>query len=1267
MKIISRAAESVLPRDMMNAKDNLSSRSSRKIWLFIPFLLLLLMAGFFFFNSFKGVIFGKAIEAGNVINGCTNSGWVSGQTYTLSGNINVQDRENCLVFTGVTGVTLDCRQNSLTRAGGNSANGIIIDSSSSNIKIKNCNFFGLDINVNGNNNQLTNNYFDASRTYLRGSGNTYANNFAKGQPSTRGARWGSVGTALEIIGSNNVVENNELRTLSYAIVVEGARATTIRNNFLENTRGLTLVGDDTIVTGNEIINNFGGGAAFIGQRLTFNNNIICGSSGSSGTVISYKLATDGSHPFLASAASGNYLNLVTCFSDSSSSCAPAVSGTNCANVPVTARVDKCLAKECGGSCGSACPENLVCNEDGQCIGCGNRVRDPGEACDDGNRVNGDGCSSVCLAELGYQCSGNGGGLSVCVVQTTCGNRLVEGSEQCDDGNQRNEDQCSNTCQRARCGDAIVQQPNADGGTEVCDDANQDNTDSCTVSCQSAFCGDGFVRAGVEQCDDRNNAPGDGCSAGCQVEVAAVCGNGLRDGFEDCDDGNTVNGDGCSSSCVEEAAPLCGNSVIERGEICDDGNRNGGDGCAFNCQIETGWSCTTGSSGNSGRSQCSAAVQDTDRDLICDGTTGAGSICRAGPDNCPTVINSDQKDSDGDGYGDACDGLDHYTNSNINTNCQDSRQCLQGLTCQNGLCLLACGNQARDSGEQCDNGGKCSNGNLCAIGETSCADGSLCRTDSNDGCDTQCRLETGWQCLGDGLECTKLCGNGLMDQRDDYQEQCDDGNLNNNDGCSGQCLLENGYSCPQAGQACVQQSDYELSSCRPPGGQWLPGRTYRFVTDYFEVSCNLQNVQNVIIDCDGHSISGLRLQDSTAVTVRNCNIVGSGSAAGIDINGGYGHKLQDNNIYRGTGISILNSRNNLVRGNLLKNNQFKGLSLGSSSNNVIEKNKLVNTNLVLLASNDNTFTENIIADWRFGGSNNRYMGNEFQNNVFTADYLTASLPDTFENNYCEITTYCLPRKDVGDPLICGRRDFCSPGSSRPNPLLTYECATVELQGGSFGSCSGGKQCNLDGQCAYADQSGTCGDNRQQPAREECDDGNVLGGDGCSSQCYLEDEEFPCSGAACNCPTGYSKCGSICADLKKNNNHCGACFDSCPAGSACAIPQADRNPGCFRISGDYLEVAKVRIIPTGVSDPGVSGGDLPSGIPAGGVGSTGDGGEIAAPDSCPAGTDKLIFRDGSVRCDQILQQVRAAVQQPTDGPSLLSAIRQAVADYFSRIRR
>lgn len=52
--------------------------------------------------------------------------------------------------------------------------------------------------------------------------------------------------------------------------------------------------------------------------------------------------------------------------------------------------------------------------------CGNKIVEPGEECDDGNFVNGDGCSTVCQIE-----------------PIVCGNSKVETGEECDDGNLSN--------------------------------------------------------------------------------------------------------------------------------------------------------------------------------------------------------------------------------------------------------------------------------------------------------------------------------------------------------------------------------------------------------------------------------------------------------------------------------------------------------------------------------------------------------------------------------------------------------------------------------------------------------------------------------------------------------------------------------------------------------------------------------------------------------------------------------------------------------------
>ena len=63
--------------------------------------------------------------------------------------------------------------------------------------------------------------------------------------------------------------------------------------------------------------------------------------------------------------------------------------------------------------------------------CGNGVVDPGEQCDDGNSVAGDGCSPTCRLEV-------------------CGNRILDPGEQCDDGNTVAGDGCSPTCRLEVC-------------------------------------------------------------------------------------------------------------------------------------------------------------------------------------------------------------------------------------------------------------------------------------------------------------------------------------------------------------------------------------------------------------------------------------------------------------------------------------------------------------------------------------------------------------------------------------------------------------------------------------------------------------------------------------------------------------------------------------------------------------------------------------------------------------------------------------------------
>jgi len=162
-----------------------------------------------------------------------------------------------------------------------------------------------------------------------------------------------------------------------------------------------------------------------------------------------------------------------------------------------------------------------------------------EECDDGNLINGDGCSANCQIE--------------------CPDPPCPGDYDCD-GVPDEEDNCKFVW------NPLQEDCDGDGKGNVCD-----STPGCG---EEPICGNDILETG-EQCDDGNLINGDGCSATCQLEqVDPVCGNGIKETGEECDDGNLEGGDGCSSSCEIESwpKPICkenqyfgdidGNGVID---------------------------------------------------------------------------------------------------------------------------------------------------------------------------------------------------------------------------------------------------------------------------------------------------------------------------------------------------------------------------------------------------------------------------------------------------------------------------------------------------------------------------------------------------------------------------------------------------------------------------------------------------------------------------------------------------------------------------------
>ena len=316
--------------------------------------------------------------------------------------------------------------------------------------------------------------------------------------------------------------------------------------------------------------------------------------------------------------------------------------------------------------------------------CGNGILDPGEQCDDGNLVDGDGCDSNC-------------------TPTGCGNGVVTTGEQCDDGNTTDGDCCSTTCQLE-----------TDGGP--CDDQNGcTRTDTCSAGVctggDPVIClDDGDVCNGPESCDPATG----GCVSGPPLDSDR---DGICDTRDNCPfsfnpDQADSNGDGVGDACTVTAIAftilhgdclgpgsntfslflndtLLATVPSSHGCVCDDVPLVQTFTDAATLSLFNPTMCNSFRVENSNLSPvalgfvrvtlttAAGATQlclfdSSPRNLaptcldhnLCFGFSvdvpsvggidaDADGVCQQ-VDNCPTVSNPDQRDSDGDGFGDACD-------------------------------------------------------------------------------------------------------------------------------------------------------------------------------------------------------------------------------------------------------------------------------------------------------------------------------------------------------------------------------------------------------------------------------------------------------------------------------------------------------------------------------------------------------------------------------------------------------------------------------------
>jgi len=331
--------------------------------------------------------------------------------------------------------------------------------------------------------------------------------------------------------------------------------------------------------------------------------------------------------------------------------------------------------------------------------CGNGTVEAGESCDDGGTATGDGCDASCFVEDGSGCTAGADCASgvcdlneapaVCEPADVCGNGTVEAGEACDDGNTDNSDGCNSIClleEGSGCtlgSECATGQCDAGGlGCIVCfDDQVGTAIDAgcgglapyCDASGVFPFCVAGCADSGAGATDTGCSGSDNACDESGNNPVCVDCTETADCGFGDaCNVATNSCVAGCfdDTDCGDAGAPVCDTSQASPGAcvtcVNDQAGANADEGCTNPalpvCNGATGEAgtacvfCLDDMSGGAMDTGCTAAGM-----ALCD-TSVAGGACVEclSDDDCPglQVCTDDDAcdfpDSDGDGLRDDVD-------------------------------------------------------------------------------------------------------------------------------------------------------------------------------------------------------------------------------------------------------------------------------------------------------------------------------------------------------------------------------------------------------------------------------------------------------------------------------------------------------------------------------------------------------------------------------------------------------------------------------------
>jgi cysteine-rich repeat protein len=505
----------------------------------------------------------------------------------------------------------------------------------------------------------------------------------------------------------------------------------------------------------------------------------------------------------------------------------------------------------------------------------------------------------------------------------------------------------------------------------------------------------------------------------------------------------------SMACGRESNHVgpCGDGVVNSPELCDDGNTVGGDGCSANCM-------STEKCGN----------HFTDFGEMCDdGNTVSG-------DGCDEWCHSDET------CGNNIIDWDAQVRDRKSETCEPpgTEECNQW--CHSP----GCGNMdfEPELGEECDDGNwsdgdKCSHD--CKITPENCGNfiidaGEVCDDGNNqhgDGCSYDCRSD-------------ESCGNGIIDAYpgSTNQEVCDDGNKIDGDGCSQHCNSD---------ETCGNGvTDFQLLEwCDPPGFK-----------DLCDEYCHVTKCGNNKLDGDEECDDGN--WDHGDGCAPDCTIQPIGCGDGVLKPGedceppGFESLCRNDCTLTACGNGIVDAQENCDDGNW---EHSDGCSPNCLSDETCGNGYLDDTLGEACDDGNTTDLDGCAADCR----SDQTCGNGFVDEILDEDCEPPG-SEIDSEHMCDPT--CQETR-CGNGVLEGSEE-CDDGNFDDGDGCSWKCHDQDP------GCGDGvvdeeteEECdppNLAIFCLDDCTLTTCGDGVVDED-EECDDGNMVSGDGCTAGCDI----------------------------------------------------------------------------------------------------------------------------------------------------------------------